>query len=196
MRIWSARVSLAKRAFGEQTHQNLRNEDANMKPGVALLLGILLVGSVPSAAVAQEKSLRQQLTGTWRLISVDNVAPDGSRRQNFGANPKGVLMLDASGRYAHTQVRADLPKFAANNRLQGTAEENKAVVQGTVATFGTWSVDDTDKTLSLRIDGSMFPNTEGEVSRRPLVLAGNQLTISNPAATAGGSGVSVFKKAE
>jgi hypothetical protein len=36
--------------------------------------------------------------------------------------------------------RADLPKFAANNRNVGTPEENKAIVQGSFAYFGTYTV--------------------------------------------------------
>src|SRR5262249_52921942 len=36
-------------------------------------------------------------------------------------------------------VRSDLPKFASNNRDMGTPEENKAVVQGSITYFGTYS---------------------------------------------------------
>jgi hypothetical protein len=43
-------------------------------------------------------------------------------------------------------MRRDRPEFAINNRLQGTAEENKAIVQGTVAFYGTWTVDETTNT--------------------------------------------------
>jgi hypothetical protein len=158
-----------------------------------LSLGIAVSGT---ATFAQERPLKEQLTGTWAVVSVDNVAADGSKQQNFGANPKGVLMLDAGGRYAHTQVRADVPKFQVNNRMQGTPDENKAAVQGTVATFGTWSVDEAGKTLILRVEGSMFPNQAGEDSKRSVSIAGDELTVRNPSATAGGSGVSVFRRAK
>ena len=100
-------------------------------------LGLALV---PGIAVSQQKSLKEQLVGTWTLVSNDNVAPDGTKRQLFGANPKGILILDSGGRYALVQMRPDRPKFAANNRLQGTPEENKAAQEGAVATFGTWLV--------------------------------------------------------
>src|SRR5258708_37660539 len=93
---------------------------------VATALGLALL---PVSALAQQKSLKEQLAGTWTIISNDNVGPDGAKRQLFGANPKGILVLAANGQYAQIIVRPDMPKFKVNNRLEGTAEENKAAVQ-------------------------------------------------------------------
>jgi len=42
-------------------------------------------------------------------------------------------------------MRADLPKFGSGSRLQGTPDENKAIVQGTVSSFGTYTVDEGKK---------------------------------------------------
>src|SRR5215213_7481232 len=88
---------------------------------------------------------------------------------------EGSLILDSSGRYAQMQMRSDRPKFESNNRLQGTADENSAIVHGTVAFFGTWSVDEATKTLIMKLDESMFPNQVGEVSRRPVILNGDEM---------------------
>jgi len=46
-------------------------------------------------------------------------------------------------------MRSDSTKFAANNRLQGTADDNKAAAQGTISTYGTYSVDEAKKTYTL-----------------------------------------------
>ena len=109
------------------------------------VLGLTLL---PGTALAQQKPLKDQLAGTWTIVSNDNVAPDGTKRQLFGPNPKGLLILAANGQFAQIMVRADRSNFKANNRLEGTAEENKAAVQGTTATFGTWSADEASKTLA------------------------------------------------
>ena len=45
-----------------------------------------------------------------------------------------------------------LPKFASNNRQAGTPEENKAFVQGSLAYFGTYSVDEAAKTVTVHIE--------------------------------------------
>jgi hypothetical protein len=69
---------------------------------VATTLGLALL---PGSALAQQKPLKEQLAGTWTIISNDNVAPDGTKRQLFGPNPKGILVLAANGQYAQIIVR-------------------------------------------------------------------------------------------
>ena len=92
-------------------------------------LGLALL---PGSAGGQQKSLKEQLVGVWTLVSNENTLLDGTKRQLFGPDPRGILIIDASGRYAQIQVRPDRPKFKVNNRLEGTAEENRAVVHATV----------------------------------------------------------------
>ena len=116
-----------------------------------LSLGIAFSG----AAFAQQKSLKEQLVGSWIMTSNNSVAPDGTKHQLFGPNPKGILVLDSTGQYAQIFVNPDVPKFKINNRLKGTPEENTAAVQGTTATFGTSSVDEASKTVTVRyLDGT------------------------------------------
>jgi hypothetical protein len=152
------------------------------------------VALLPSLALAQQKSLKEQLVGSWTLVSNDNVGPDGSKRQPFGPNPKGLLILDASGHYTQIYVRPDVPKFKANNRLEGTAEENKAAVHGTSAQFGAWSVDEGNKTLNRRIEGSVFPNQREAETKNPFTLAGDDLKMTATAPGSGGTSENVFKR--
>ena len=84
-------------------------------------------------AAAQKKSLKEQLVGPWLVATADNIRPDGSRFQGFGPNPKGIMMFDANGWFSFQLAQPGRPKFASDNRLQGTAEENKATVQGSLS---------------------------------------------------------------
>src|SRR5215204_6359671 len=88
----------------------------------------------PVVAVAQQKTLKEQVTGTWTVVSNDSTAPDGKKSQPFGPNPKGTQVFDASGQYVQIMSHPDVPNFKANNRRQGTPEENTAAVRGTTAT--------------------------------------------------------------
>jgi Lipocalin-like domain len=99
-------------------------------------------------AVAQTP---KELVGTWTLVSI-TLEQDGKKTDFYGPNPQGQETYDANGRMSLIITRSDLPKFASNNRQAGTPEENKAVVQGSIAYFGTYSVSETDKNITSHIE--------------------------------------------
>lgn len=145
---------------------------------------VLGLAFVPSSAVSQQKSLRDQLVGAWTLVSQQFTAPDGSKREGvagvIGGNSRGILILDASGRYAFVVGRTDRPKFKASGvpRLEGTAEEYKAAVVSFAANYGTWSVNEADKTLTQRFESALIPNAEGTEDKASVSLAGDELKLS------------------
>ena len=161
------------------------------------LFAIITGLSVLSGPVlAQQKSLKDQLTGTWTIVSNNNTAADGTKRQPFGPNPKGYMVLSPEGRYIQILTNPDRPKFKADNRMKGTAEENTAAVHATTATVGTWSIDEASKMLIIRNEGGMFPNQVGTVSKRTVTVAADDLKVSNPNPGSGGIADSVFKRAK
>ena len=104
----------------------------NRRSSVSAATTMLLV-FLSALAVAQKTTLKEQLVGTWLIATADNIRPDGSRFQGFGPNPKGVMMFDANGWFSFQLALPGRPKFASDNRLQGSAEENKATVQGSLS---------------------------------------------------------------
>ena len=127
---------------------------------------------------------------------VDNIRPDGSRVQVFGPNPQGLLIFDGSGRYAAVLTRSGLSKFASNNRAEGTPEENQAVVQGSIAHGGRYTVNEAEKTITFHIETSTFPNWSGTEQKRPItLLTEDELKWTVPASSVGGSAEVVFKRA-
>jgi len=138
-------------------------------------IAALGLGSLPGAAIGQEKSVKDQLVGTWTLVSYDRVG--NGTRQSI-ANPKGFLMFDAGGRYAMVGERGDRPKFKAADKP--TADELAAATTDFfAANFGTWSVSEADKTLTQRYDGALRPNNEGIDIKSSISLTGDQLKLVN-----------------
>lgn len=153
------------------------------------------LGLLPGAGAAQQKSLKEQLIGTWTFVSAIDVHKDGTRTDRWGPNPKGILMFDGNGRYALMIMRSDLPKFAAKTSDQGTADENKAVLKGLIVHFGTYSVNEADKTLTTRIEGSSFPNLSGVDQKRIISsLTGDELKYTNPATATGTTAEAIWKR--
>ena len=75
----------------------------------------LAVGLSASDALAQQKPLKEQLVGTWTLVSSDQVLPDGSKLKQFGSNPKGINVFDANGRFFIMVASADNSKIASKD---------------------------------------------------------------------------------
>jgi hypothetical protein len=101
--------------------------------GMALLLWLALPAG---EAFGQQKTLKEQLVGPWTVVSV-TLDDGGNKSEPFGPNPLGVFLFDANGHFATQITRPGRPKFASNNRMAGTPDENKAAVQGTITNFGT-----------------------------------------------------------
>jgi Lipocalin-like domain len=157
---------------------------------------MLSLATLPGSAIGQTKTLKEQLIGSWIIVSNSSMAPDGSGHQLFGAAPKGLLVFDASGQYSQILVNPSVPKFKINNRLKGTPEENTAAVQGTTATFGTWTVDEASRTVTVRYVGGMFPNQAGTESKRVVAVTGDELRVDNPATASGMKSDSVYRRAK
>ena len=102
---------------------------------------LCLIVAAPGVASGQSA---KDLVGTWTLVSTDTVRPDGGRIPTFGDTPNGLVVFTSDGHFIYLYSRGDLPKFVSNNRTTGTPEENKAVVHGSIATFGTYSFAGTD----------------------------------------------------
>lgn len=79
-------------------------------------------------------------------------------------------------------MRAVRPSFAAESRLEGSADEYKAAVQGMISHFGTYEVDEASRTVQFRIEGSSYPNWEKTIQKRDFKLLGNRLMWSDPSA--------------
>ena len=143
-------------------------------------LGLALCSSSAAAQSAKD------IVGTWTIVSAEA----------FGPTPKGVLIFDANARYSLMLMRPDLPRYASNNRTQGTPEEYKAVSGGSISYFGTYSVSGSD--LILRVEYSSFPNWNGtEQKRTNFTLAGDELKYTNTAPSVGGpAAVLVWKRAK
>ncbi len=151
------------------------------------IVALLLFGIAPLVddAIGQQKTLTQQLVGTWTYVSVDNVGSDGARAPMFGPNPRGLASFDNNGRYILLTARSSQPKFASNNRMEGTAEENQAVVQGSIAHFGRYTVSEADKTITFHIETSTFPNWNGTEQTRPITITGDELRWTTAASNGG-----------
>ncbi len=161
--------------------------EMNLRDGLkfAAVACLVLVLHAGEATAQQSPAPAQpQFVGTWSLVSIHYVEKDGRKVEPFGPGAKGMLFFDAGGRFATQVMAANRPRFASNNRMIGTPEENKAVSQGVVAYFGTYTVDEPNHVVMLHIEQSSFPNWNGTDQQRRFGFTGDELRYTAASSTA------------
>ena len=148
-------------------------------------------------ATAQPKTLKQQLIGTWDFVRTEATQADGQKILPFGAHPNGVNIFTEDGHFVQIQIADGIPKFASNSRVAGTSDENKAVVQGSLALLGTYTVDEAKRMIVYKVESSTFPNWIGLVQERPVdSITADELIHSNAGGSiAGAKTVNIWKRA-
>jgi lipocalin-like protein len=161
---------------------------------VAMMAAVTLL---PGSLSAQQ-SLREQLLGAWNLVSVIGERPDGSKVEVFGVNPKGIIIFTGDGLFSLFQSSAEVPKIAANDRAKATPEEATGVLRASIAYYGTYSVNEVEKILSVRVDGSTFANLVGGPEQRRIItsITSEELRFTNPRTPAGIALQTVWKRAK
>jgi hypothetical protein len=125
-----------------------------------------------------QQTLRQQLVGTWSLVSCDKAD------MLVCAKPNGSISYDANGHYMQMLVPKDRAKGTATpgiTRATLPAERYKEVAEGVVSNFGTFSVDEPIKEITFHRDGALFPAAEGiETKGTILSLVGDEIKAKGP----------------
>src|SRR5438045_5835529 len=116
------------------------------------------------AAPATAQTMKS-VAGAYSVVKVDA----------YGPKARGMMVLTPDGHYTISLARETLPKFAGNVRTKGTAEENKAVIDGSIFHFGKYTIDDGGKSITFHIQASAFPNWDGATQKRALKVAGDEL---------------------
>jgi hypothetical protein len=157
-----------------------------MRTIAAALLALVL--SAGAGAAQPAASLKDQIVGTWNFVVAEVTAPDGKKSFPFGETPKGILIFTADGRFAQIHVAGDVPRIASNNRLTGTPEEYAEIMRRSLSVFGTYTVDEANKTVTYNIVSASFPNWQGETQTRAIDKLTSDEFVNTNRGLAGGRG--------
>jgi hypothetical protein len=103
----------------------------------------------------------------------------------LGPNAVGYLAYTPDGYLFVTLMRADRPRFATDDLLGGTPEEQAQAASGFVAYSGRYEV--RDGRVLHHIDISSFPNWVGTSQERFVEVDSNHLTITTAPIAIGGT---------
>jgi len=130
--------------------------------------------------------IRDQLLGVWRLVSYEFRLADGILIRPMGQGVQGILMYHESGYMALQVVDPERPRFATEDWMSGTADEAKSALDGFMAYYGTFEVNEQKTTIVHHVAQSSFPNWSGidreqfyQLEEDRLTLLTRPMTMSN-----------------
>jgi hypothetical protein len=88
-------------------------------------------------------------------------------------------------------MRDDLPRVASRKIARLSAEEQKAIAAGQLSHYGTWDTDG-QSTFRFHVKWSTFPNLNGVVQQRKVLLLTRDVLQYENYQTTAGKGSKVF----
>jgi hypothetical protein len=152
---------------------------------------------MPLTVIGQQKSLKDQLVGTWIHVSSTAKRDDGSNVPR--PSLQGAVTYNADGRFHFITTRTDAPKYASGDITRPSPDEAMAIASGgSIAYTGTYTVDEGTKTIHVNIETSTFPNLVGAPNQRRIVssITADEMKFTNPRTPAGLTLEIVWKRAK
>jgi hypothetical protein len=132
-----------------------------------LLFSVSVVQS--SEAIAQARTLRESLIGTWVINSVKNQYDDGKAISPFGAGVTGRYVFGADGSFSETiigEARADMK-----------SDDPRRPDAFVVINFGHFIVDEERKSISYKIERAGYSARNGNERSLIATVDGDNATF-------------------
>lgn len=143
-----------------------------MRISVMGLMASMALVAMPVFAAGPNKAV-----GTWRPTSA-TIDAQGATTNIYGPTPAGQLIFTEDMRYSVILHDPRIARFASNVRGEGTDAENRAALNGSIALYGSYTVDGEGVFSGNVVEGSTFPNWIGDRRTREslrMVVEGDKL---------------------
>ncbi|MBV6625722.1 MAG: lipocalin-like domain-containing protein [Rivularia sp. (in: Bacteria)] len=126
------------------------------------------------------------LIGTWKLISITAIYPDGKvDREAFGSNPIGYITYTIEGKMMVVFSKSDRAPLSGNSASPLTAAIHSISIEERAAAFstfnsyaGSYTIDE-NKVIH-HVEIASIPNRIGKSLTRTFTLDQNRVTLKTP----------------
>ena len=146
------------------------------RSSLAVMITLLTSASACAALLSQRAPARPTLVGTWRLAEHWNKDSAGTLSHQYGPQPVGYFVHDATGHFSVQIMRT--PALQALPATTDTAGVRQ-FFEGYYAAFGTFTVDTTRGESIYHAEGSTLPTIIGNDGHLPYRLSGDSLIIGD-----------------
>lgn len=131
------------------------------------------------------------IIGVWSLVSFELRQEAGDVIYPFGQDAHGTILYTNSGRFSAQLMRGNRPRFASPDQMKGALPEIEAAFKGTISYYGSFTFNADRGTVIHHVEGSLFPNWEGQSLKRFFKITEDRLELSTPPTIWGGGGTIV-----
>lgn len=125
-------------------------------------------------------SIKNELIGTWKLLSYIEVPIEGDDSLfPMGKQPYGILMYSPDGYMAVQIAKEGRLLYKSNDKMMATHEEMASSLQGYIAFSGKYKVDNNHAVVTYCIESSLFPNWKNEMQHRKIDFEGDVLYLKS-----------------
>jgi hypothetical protein len=147
----------------------------------ASILALAMLWSGTSIQAASPSA--SDLTGAWRLVSVETIRPNGEIIYPFyGKHPQGLIIYDSAG-WMSVQIVSDpkpvVPAGDSRDSFKNAPAAEKAIAaDGYYAYFGTYTVDRVASTVTHHLKESLYPGERQDFLRHYSIENGRLTLIA------------------
>ncbi len=142
----------------------------------------MIGASAFAAAMPAAPAARDRFIGVWKLISCERKSKDGRIDYPYGEKPVGRITYDRAGRMSAQLMRPGRRSTVAPgvSLIAGNAneEEIREAVNGFIAYFGTFDVDESAQTVIHHVHACLVPSWAGTDLRRTYRFNANRLVLT------------------
>jgi hypothetical protein len=135
-----------------------------------------------ASAMQAAPAARNRFIGVWSLISCERKSKDGRIDYPYGEKPVGRITYDKAGRMSAQLMRPGRRSTVAPglSLLAGnaSAEEIREAVNGFIAYFGTFDVDESSKSVVHHVQACLVPSWVGTDLKRAYSFNANRLALT------------------
>src|SRR5262245_37128653 len=117
------------------------------------------------------------LVGTWNLVSFEETAPDGDRKEPYGRDPVGMLIYTETGHMCVQVMRRDRRPLPDVPFEEISANQIKEAVAGFTGFCGSYQIDSNNQVVIHHVECHVLPGGIGKELKRKYELTGDILVL-------------------
>jgi Lipocalin-like domain len=148
---------------------------------LAATIAALPYSGVAGSATSRQRQptpIKEQIAGTWQLVSIYEENGGGEDIDQFGNAPKGRFMLDRRGNFSFQIMSQDARAQSANTRAAVIKTRAGGNLEATTY-FGTYLVDEASHKLTLQVAYCLFGSCDKIKRTAELKIRGNTLELTS-----------------